>query len=127
MSNTQNLKPWKPGQSGNPRGRPKKKPITEELERLLTEQAPNGGGRSWAALIAEALLRKASTGDVRAIAELTNRVEGKPLQSLIVGADREEDYSTDGERLQRILLGVMTDAQLEEIEKQMGPCREQAS
>jgi hypothetical protein len=121
MANTENLKPWKPGQSGNPGGRPKKKPITEELERLLAEQAPNGDGRTWAALIAEALLRKASTGDVRAIAELTNRIEGKPLQSLTVGTDWEEDSTDAAERLQQILLGAMTDAQLQEIEKQLGP------
>ncbi len=31
----ENLRPWQPGQSGNPGGRPKKKPITEELERPL--------------------------------------------------------------------------------------------
>jgi hypothetical protein len=122
MANPENLRPWKPGQSGNPGGRPKKKPITEELERLLTEQAPSGDGRTWAALIAEALLRKASTGDVRAIAELTNRIEGKPLQSLTVGTDSGEDSpDTSAELLQQILLGVMTDTQLEEVEKQLRP------
>ncbi|MHB1674257.1 MAG: DUF5681 domain-containing protein [Acidobacteriaceae bacterium] len=80
----ENLKPWKPGQSGNPGRRPKKRPISEELERLLAEEAPNDGGKLWAAVIAEALLRKAREGDVRAIAELANRVEGKPHQSLAV-------------------------------------------
>jgi hypothetical protein len=39
---TANLKPWPKGVSGNPGGRPKKKAITEELERLLEEEAPNG-------------------------------------------------------------------------------------
>jgi hypothetical protein len=42
---TANLKPWPKGVSGNPGGRPKRKPITEELERLLAEQAPNASGK----------------------------------------------------------------------------------
>jgi hypothetical protein len=31
----ENLKPWKPGESGNPGGRPKTKAITAELQCLL--------------------------------------------------------------------------------------------
>jgi hypothetical protein len=79
---TANLKPWLKGVSGNPGGRPKKKAITEELERLLEEEAPNGDGKTWAAAIAEALLKQAAKGDVRAITELANRVEGKPVQAV---------------------------------------------
>jgi len=69
---TANLKPWPKGVSGNPGGRPKKKAITEELERLLEEEAPNGDGKTWAATIAEALLKQAAKGDVRAITELAS-------------------------------------------------------
>ena len=71
--------------SGNPGGRPKKKPITEELERLLIEEALNVKGRTWPGFIAEALLRQARRGDVRAVAELANRIEGKPLQAISAG------------------------------------------
>ena len=81
---TANLKPWPKGVSGNPGGRPKKKAITEDLERLLEEEAPNGDGKTWAATIAEALLKQAAKGDVRAITELANRIEGKPLQAMAV-------------------------------------------
>ena len=83
----ENLSPWKPGQSGNPGGRPKNRPISDELERLLAQEAPNSSGKTWAVVIAEALLRKARKGDARAIAELANRVEGKPHQSLAVDVD----------------------------------------
>ena len=79
---TGNLKPWPKGVSGNPGGRPKKKPITQELERRLAEDAPHAGGKTWATIIAEALLKQAAKGDVRAIAELANRVEGKPVQTI---------------------------------------------
>src|SRR5271166_3074377 len=83
----QNLKPWPKGVSGNPGGRPKAKPLTEELERLLEQEAPNGKGETWAARIARALVLKASKGDVRAISELANRLEGKPPQAIEVDAD----------------------------------------
>lgn len=33
-SKPQTLRPWKPGQSGNPRGRPKKTPEAREVEKL---------------------------------------------------------------------------------------------
>jgi Family of unknown function (DUF5681) len=79
-----NLKPWKPGQSGNPGGRPKKQPLTDELTQLLEQDAPNAQGKSWALVIAEALLKKARSGDVRAFSVLANRIEGKPHQSIAV-------------------------------------------
>jgi hypothetical protein len=77
MGDTRNLKPWPKGVSGNPGGRPKTKPLTEEIERLLEQEAPTSKGQTWASLIAQALLTKACKGDVRAFAELANRVEGK--------------------------------------------------
>jgi hypothetical protein len=97
--------------SGDPGGRPKKKPITEELERLLIEEAPNAKGRTWAALIAEALLRQARRGDVRAVAELANRIEGKPLQAISLGYEDSMEHMSDEELQQRIA----------ELERQLGP------
>lgn len=78
----ENLKPWKPGQSGNPGGRPRKNPLTDELVHLLEQTAPNAQGKSWALVIAEALLKRARSGDVRAFTVLANRIEGKPHQSV---------------------------------------------
>lgn len=52
----ENLKPFPKGVSGNPGGRPKTKPVTEELERLLQQEAPEKKGQTWAAAIAEALV-----------------------------------------------------------------------
>jgi len=82
MANSRNLKPWPKGVSGNPGGRPKMKPVTEELERLLQQEAPEKNGQTWAALIAEALVRRAANGDVQAIAEVANRLEGRPAQAV---------------------------------------------
>ena len=60
------------------------------LERLLTEEAPNGKGQTWATVIAQALLQEASKGDVRAISELANRIDCKPHQPLAVNLDAAE-------------------------------------
>ena len=40
MPNSQNLKPWPKGVSGNPEGRQKTKLTTDQLVRLLGEEAP---------------------------------------------------------------------------------------
>lgn len=40
MGKNDNLKPWKPGQSGNPGGRPKKRPITDEYLQMSEEPLP---------------------------------------------------------------------------------------
>jgi Family of unknown function (DUF5681) len=88
MRNTRNLKPWPKGVSGNPGGRPKTKQLTSELERLLEEEAPKANGQTWATVIAEALLTKARKGDVRAIAELANRIEGRPAQAIAVDLNK---------------------------------------
>jgi hypothetical protein len=69
---------WKPGQSGNPGGRPKGKPVTDELRRLMEEQPPNDpDGRSYARLLAQVLLHAALKGKVDAARELLDRVEGR--------------------------------------------------
>ena len=109
----QNLKPWPRGVSGNPGGRPRKRLITDELERLLQEEAPDKNGQTWATAIAEALLRQAITGDVRAIAELANRVEGKPLQAVDLHLDPSNDIQnlTEEELNERIV----------ELERQLFP------
>jgi len=38
MANTQNLKPWPKGVSGNPSGRPRRKYLTDLVEELLHEK-----------------------------------------------------------------------------------------
>jgi hypothetical protein len=69
---------WKPGQSGNPSGRPKKKPITEAYEKLLEDPAN-------AAEVAQALLdviKARSKGTVHAAKEMADRVEGPVTNKL---------------------------------------------
>jgi hypothetical protein len=69
---------WQPGQSGNPGGRPKKKPITEMYEKMLEDPE--------FAAITEAAIRKAvskgSMAMVLQLKEMTDRVEGKVTQPI---------------------------------------------
>jgi hypothetical protein len=74
---------WQPGQSGNRNGRPKRKPITEELERLLDEIDPTDKKhrrtyrKRLAVALAEMVIKK---GNVAAFTEIADRVEGKVAQ-----------------------------------------------
>ena len=66
---------WKPGESGNPNGRP---PKEKAISNLIREKI-NG------AKFVEILLDKAYEGDMTAIREILNRLEGKPIEQLNVG------------------------------------------
>lgn len=80
MSNDGNLKPWKPGQSGNPQGRPRGAKgwaptirtmlYDEELVDKLIKKQPvwyeNLEHKNMASLIVVAMMMKAAEGDVRA-------------------------------------------------------------
>jgi hypothetical protein len=67
---TANLKSWKPGQSGNPGGRPKKRLLDSTLAELLED---SDGANTLA--IARALVAKAKRGDLRACQLLTWTVD----------------------------------------------------
>ena len=76
---------WKPGQSGNPGGRPKKKPLTDAYAAILDKTVPPDmaiklklpESATYAEVIAMALAVAAVNGEVKAAAELADRVEGK--------------------------------------------------
>ncbi len=67
---------WKPGQSGNPNGRPKWKPLTETLQALIDEKPEvlREFGKS--------MLIKACKGDVAAANLVWDRLEGKVTQTV---------------------------------------------
>lgn len=69
---------WKPGQSGNPSGRPKKKPITEMYERILAD--PENLRMIEAATMNA--LKKGNMAMVLQLREITDRVEGKVTQPI---------------------------------------------
>ena len=72
---------FKPGQSGNPSGRPKATPITDALRQALSDPAE-------LSKFITAILKKAKKGDVKAFQAVADRLEGKPAQALnLAGAD----------------------------------------
>ena len=86
---------WQPGQSGNPGGRPKKRPVTSALERLLDDSKAEG--------IARALIALASGEGKHAVAaarEIMDRLEGKV--SLPIEAKLNVENMTDEEMTARI-------------------------
>lgn len=80
MPKPENVEPYKfkPGQSGNPNGRPKKLP---ELDHLLAEVLGEESGNEAKAIL-QALLTKAKKGDVRAAEVLFDRAYGKAKQDV---------------------------------------------
>jgi hypothetical protein len=81
---------FKPGQSGNPGGRPK----GTLLDKTLVELLEADGGRHYRA-IAEKLIAKAKSGDVRAARLIAERTEGRPKQKIDMnmGVDGSLDLS----------------------------------
>lgn len=70
---------FKPGQSGNPKGQPRKLP---EIDKLLAEVLGELEGDSVARQILEAMVKQAKKGDVRAAELLLERAYGKPKQPI---------------------------------------------
>lgn len=103
MSRTDGLKPFKPGQSGNPNGRPKKLP---EIDKLLADVLGEDGENSEAKAILKALLTKAKKGDTRAAEILLDRaygkpkqpiaIEGEPIKSFVIKRASERDKGVTG-------------------------------
>lgn len=94
-----NLKPWKPGQSGNPKGRPRKNVCLTSLlkEEIKKANPQDKKKRTWAELIVIATMKLAIKGNPAALREVWDRIDGKakdtvpnddkPFQLIIEGSD----------------------------------------
>jgi hypothetical protein len=73
---------WKPGQSGNPGGRPRRKPITEAYRRIIENEnltiraLKQREEDSIVDALAKSMVMR-SFVDVKAVAEVTDRIEGR--------------------------------------------------
>ncbi len=87
------LKPFKPGQSGNPKGRPKSALYSDALRQKLAEVDPDDAkGRTGAQILAEQAYIKAKGGDLRALGHVADRVEGKARQTITLNVEQREQY-----------------------------------
>jgi hypothetical protein len=81
------LKKWKPGQSGNPKGRPPKLvSITSYLKKDLAT-IDEKTGKTYAEIVAQKLIDLALGGDLEAIKEILNRIDGKVLDKHEIDAN----------------------------------------
>ena len=86
--------PWKPGQSGNPKGRPKKDvsltslliKYLNEVPHVLIDKRLNT--KTWRELLVQAWLVGAHKGNATLFTQLLERVEGKVAQP-ITGSEGE--------------------------------------
>ena len=68
---------WKPGQSGNPSGRAKRKPITDGLLAFADKKIPGDKqGRTFRDAMIEKMFSMALKGDLRTMQEVIDRIEG---------------------------------------------------
>ncbi len=79
MSNTATQ--FKPGQSGNPNGAPKKEWTMSSLIKESLEEEDEDGV-PYKVVISRKLRHLASRGDIAAIKELNNRIDGMPKQDI---------------------------------------------
>ncbi len=82
-------RPFQPGQSGNPNGRPKSRPFKDALDRILKEESKGENESNGLDEIVRALYTKAKTGDVPAIKEIAERYDGKVPQA-VIGGDEDD-------------------------------------
>lgn len=72
-------RPFKPGQSGNPAGRPRVPDCLTDCLRAVADE-PARAGQTKAQALAAVLWRKALAGDLRAAAIIYDRCDGRPGQ-----------------------------------------------
>jgi hypothetical protein len=77
--------PFAKGQSGNPGGRATEKIWRDALLKAVKDKAEKGGGRKLE-MVAKALVDAACEGDIQAIKELGDRIDGKSPQTIPEGA-----------------------------------------
>ncbi len=91
---------WKPGQSGNPAGRPKSLTLSEAYRRELAKiDDTDPQKRTPAEVLAETMIKRAKTGDVPALKEIADRVEGKAKQTITLSTDRREQMERAIDRM----------------------------
>jgi hypothetical protein len=72
---------WAPGASGNPGGRPRSKPLSDALRDYMAKPFPGDTeGRTYAEVIALGAIKRAIGGNIDALKEIGDRVEGRTAQ-----------------------------------------------
>jgi hypothetical protein len=101
----ENLKPFQPGQSGNPAGRTKRKSLTEKMAELLAMDSLEGvevpEGKTVGDVVARQVVKHACHGRFQYAKELLDRIDGKVPDRII---DETSDADSDRTRSELDLL-----------------------
>ena len=90
-------KGWLPGQSGNPKGGPRKDVLTSVLKAEIEKICPQDKeGRTWKELVALATIRLAIQGNGVAIKEVWNRLDGQVKQRIEHTGDDSNPIAIEG-------------------------------
>ena len=89
--------PWKPGQSGNPRGRLPDKLFADQLRMVLFEEDKVTGRRKMRVIAEE----QAMAGEGWAIQQVADRIDGKPAQESTVNIEHKRN-ATDWTRAELV-------------------------
>jgi hypothetical protein len=99
-----NLIPFRKGQSGNPRGRPKSITLSEAYRRELSKiDETDPERRTNAEVLAGKAILRARGGDVAALREIADRTEGRARQTVALTLERRE-------QLEQAIAGIIREA-----------------
>lgn len=95
-----NLVPWKPGQSGNPSGRPKAVTtlLKDLLEQTMLMDRINPGYRTNAEMLAQAIVHHALNGNSSYMKEIMDRIDGPIPKPEPVAESELTDLVGDAEK-----------------------------
>lgn len=105
----ENLKPWKPGQSGNPKGRPKQKSIETVMREILREEfvGPDGETTTKLEVLARVMWDKVIRDrDIATINLLLKRLWPEVRQHEVSGSVSLEQQIQDAARELDKILGI---------------------
>lgn len=98
---------WQKGQSGNPAGRSKDKVWADAIRIAVNESA---GDRRRLRALADKLVEEALSGNMQAMKEIGDRLDGKAAQSVDVNITRTPAEMTDDELIEIARGGGAADA-----------------
>jgi hypothetical protein len=92
---------WKKGQSGNPNGRAKDK-LWADAIRIAVNEAYEDGDKKKLRVLADRLVDKALEGEISAMKEIGDRLDGKAAQSVDVTHHKSVEDMSDDELIEII-------------------------
>ena len=94
---------FQPGQSGNPKGKPKGARHFSTLIREAVQKVAEGDAEPQDILMVKALAKKAKEGDLKALDMVFDRVDGKAEQSITLEADVNHNDGFTAEQKEALL------------------------